>query len=427
MVFECSLDHLTKICAGAGIQNDLFGVVIARVQTEFSVQVAPMVDFIQFILADPYVWMVPLSPPSGRISNPTTPPPKAVLERASVLSNFCARNLYRVKSRNSMPRLVIVSNFLCDARLTNGNDRIPVTLTPSETTILVRSEYYSETIDRKTITDILPLNEPMLAIVANNIQYCFDFSPRGCQHFIDKLTPLSNLRFYPAPTATLVRPWTKKWIKHTITNFDYLCIVNFLSGRVFNSHLKLHPLFPCTDADFKRCINFTIPSLDGLFMNYVSHEISLFAPPEIYFFPQICGSFEKVYVNRKRLERCENLEVWLTLVFGSHRDNFSHRKIFDEPHPRRGHLQPSEIVFLQANIRPDVDDQMLYCFALERAEPTFVCVYESGDVIFGTITRDSAIPQFEQIGIDGNVGDITSGVISPITIGVAVYRIQFWR
>jgi hypothetical protein len=248
-----------------------------------------------------------------------------------------------VKVHENPRRFLTASDFVPDARLISIAASIPVTLMQGPTTIEIRFETFTNVIERKDITAIFPLNDTTVAILSRNVQYLLDFSPRGCHVFFEGLQS-------PPESGFALGSWTERWIKSEITNFEYLCVVNFASGRAFNGDLSMYPIFPALDSDFEKPQNFTMPPLDGSFERYESADGSLLAPPELYFFPQICGSFEIIYQNRKRLEKCEKLDIFLTKVFGTHRDTFLHRQVFLTKHPARERFIPRMLNPLQLDI-----------------------------------------------------------------------------
>jgi hypothetical protein len=405
------------------LRNDLLGEVLARAQSEFQVQISTIVEFMKLLFVE--LPVPSFEPPAllGRISEPPQSTP-AVLRRASFLSGFCARNLERVKPSAVFPKLLSAGTFSKDANLTCTSSRVPVAISDTPSAIILRSEDSTIQIKRSKVTDLYPLNESTLAIIADRVQYLLDFSPLSCHHFLDSLVPLPGLRISPGDNLELLQTWTEMWVRYEVTSFEYLCIVNFLSGRAFNGDLSMHPIFPSTGVDFRKCNNCTLPPLDGHFKTYESPESSLLAPPEMYFFPQMCGSFEKVYANRKALEDCDHLEKWLTKVFGTKHSNFLHKRLFQDGHPARADFRPPPGVVWQVNIAPELDQRLAHCFGLESGgnAAELVCVSAAGLVTFGRLSYASDHPTFEQTGMTKEIGDVQSAHIASLPTGIAIYR-----
>jgi hypothetical protein len=158
-------------------RNELFDAVIARAQSDFRSHIAAVAGFLKLLFND--VAIPPLAPRAiaGRVSGAPGPPPTVALRRASFLSGFCARTLERVKCHPEVRRLLDVARFSLDARLTSTAARVPVALSRSASDLVIRSEVSAEVVKGESITDVLVLNENMLAIVSENVQYLLDFSP----------------------------------------------------------------------------------------------------------------------------------------------------------------------------------------------------------------------------------------------------------
>jgi hypothetical protein len=135
----------------------------------------------------------------------------------------------------------------------------------------------------------------------------------------------------------------------------------------------------------------------------------------------MCGSFEVVYQNRKRLEDCKNLHVWLTRVFGTTSDTFVHRRVFDEPHPPRNAVAAPEIGSWQVNIGLEVKERLVHCYPIEPGGSLLACVYDNGNVVFGKLSLSSEENLFEPVGEPRQIKDLRSATVSPVLNGLAVY------
>jgi hypothetical protein len=401
-------------------RNDLFDEVIALARERAAAALSPIFEYLERFPNELFVSPTPLPPPPECVSSCVRLPPM-IFRRANWLCGFCTRTLERVRPRAGVRRLWTVPSFVPDARLVSATDSIPVSFGPNEWPLSIISESATTVVDREEITDVLMINETICGLICRNMQYLLDFSPRSCKTFLERFAFVPGLRFFPGPEESLVCPWTEKWVERAITSFEYLCVVNLLSGRAFNGDLSLYPIFPAADVDFARCHVFSMPQLDGFFNGYEGAEGSMLAPAEIYFFPQILHSFQRVYENRKHLERCENLEVWLTRVFGTPGDIFLHRRVFHDAHPPRKPLELPESGFWQINIEAGPDERLLHCFALDTREMVFGCVYHGGSVTFGKISFGSDQQQFDIIARHEKLEGIQAAQVSKLGMGLAVY------
>jgi hypothetical protein len=189
----------------------------------------------------------------------------------------------------------------------------------------------------------------------------------------------------------MVERWTEKWVAREITNFEYCCILNLLSGRVFNREVTLYPIFPSLSVNFQECDDYTIPLGGG---EKAEESQSLFSLPEIYYLPQTCQSFDVVYNNRLRLENIENFDVWVSKAFGSPHSNFLHMQLFHKPHPKRLKLEPPQSVLAQTFMSDSRQQKIVFFWAMKSV---CGCVYEDGTVTFGRIAIDENSAKYEQL------------------------------
>jgi hypothetical protein len=109
-------------------------------------------------------------------------------------------------------------------------------------------------------------------------------------------------------------------------------------------------------------------------------------PPELYFSPELCGSFETVYENRKRLENLSNLDVWLTKAFGD--DHPIYRCLFPTAHPQRPPFSPFDCQIHQRDVsdKEEVDRILLFSqIGSKSGRSLFACAKASGKMEFLSI------------------------------------------
>jgi hypothetical protein len=246
--------------------------------------------------------------------------------------------------------------------------------------LLIISEEPTINVNRSDITVLLPLNESMIVVIAQAVQYLLDFSPNSCLSFAESIGSILNFR-------TWLESWTEKWVSHQITSFEYLCVVNLASGRVFNGELSQYPIFPSMEVDFAKCENFSFAPLSRSVDDTEPIEPGMIAAPELYFAPEFTRSFDEVYQNRAKLEACKNLDVWISKVFGTDRDNFLHRRVFPVQHPARLSFSELSPGIWNVNICVEPKQKMRFCHLTACSENayTFVCAYTNGKVVFERI------------------------------------------
>jgi hypothetical protein len=305
-------------------------------------------------------------------------------------------------------RLLDISRFTGDAFLVSLSARVPVRLDVTDTHLLITSEDSSDAIPLSAITRVLTLSVAAAAVLTGRIQRVLDFAPTSCHPFVASLQ---------RPPCDLLGEWRERWLARDATTFDYLCVVNLVSGRPFNGDLSSHPLFPALDADWAELNDFSLPALDGRFASY-DEAHSLFAPPELYFLPQFVKDFDIVYANRCALEAREDVHVWLTRVFGTPRDNALSRPVFADPHPPRAPLAHAEQGAWQADISMESERPLARCFAVAPGGALLACVYADGVLAFGGISPGDADPRFEPRGAVWAV----AGRAQQSPWGVLVYR-----
>jgi hypothetical protein len=126
-----------------------------------------------------------------------------------------------------------------------------------------------------------------------------------------------------------------QWAGGTISTFSYLMSLNVASGRTFDS-VSMYPVLP-NIFSHSQSQGSPPPSLIQsdvmLFEEFESYDL----PSDFFFQPEaVEGGLDRVYRNRKLLERAQNLHRWIDAVFGGL-----------SPHPPRSRLAetiPTEVV-----------------------------------------------------------------------------------
>jgi hypothetical protein len=224
-------------------------------------------------------------------------------------------------------------------------------------------------------------------VVCSRLQYIIEFSPKPSRTLPSALeAKLVNEQW--------LQKWTEKWLNWEITSFRYLCIMNWASGRVFLGDVNYYPIFPNFAVNLRVCRGFSTPPIDARLQGVIPHSKSLISLPEIYFFPHVCKSFEMMYNNRRILEEFQNLNVWITYIFGSSRREFAHRRLFKEPHPRKPDFV-SGIGQARIGVLP-VDSSISHFLRMKRNAAGFVLA--SGIVTFCRLSGEGDKVMWEQIG-----------------------------
>jgi hypothetical protein len=411
------------------MRNHLFNDVIQRVQSDYTTRTSKILRLVNEMFADPRSIIPESRGITGRVNTKFGPVSAPKLHRSGFLTSFCTRTLHRVKSCPPQSRLLCQpGEFGCDAYLTSLQSRIPVKLERTDQSLVIISEESKIHINRSDITVLLPLNESMIVFIAQEVQYLLDFSPNSCLSFAECIGSILNFK-------TWLDGWTEKWVNNQITSFEYLCIVNLASGRVFNGELSQYPIFPSMEVNFSKCENFSFAPLSKTFQNE-SIEPGMIAAPELYFAPEFTRSFDKVYENRAKLEACKNLDVWLSKVFGTDRDNFLHRRVFMTPHLPRMPFPESTPGIWKINICVELKQKILFCHLTACLENTynFLCVYTNGKIVFEQIFFEDGEAQFMStktgsgvssghfFGVGEGIIHYDSHLISFITANVTVKR-----
>jgi hypothetical protein len=205
--------------------------------------------------------------------------------------------------------------------------------------------------------------------------------------------PLKQLRLF-VPDRTAARAFAlvfaNRWATWEISSFKYLSKLNLLAGRTY-ADSKFYPAFPSLAVDFDTCDEVGKVDPNGLKKIAVDHpDGQLTALPELYFYPEICGSFDAIYQNRKKLEGLANLDVWIVKVFGN--PKVAKMMLFDGPHPTREPFIPPACDVQQLNLLKADEEKILVCLPLKLAHGSvgFAGFFESGSLRFIELSFDTA-------------------------------------
>jgi hypothetical protein len=157
--------------------------------------------------------------------------------------------------------------------------------------------------------------------------------------------------------------------------------------------------------------------------------------PEIYFLPQTCENFEMMYNNRRVLEQCDNLDVWISKVFGTARSNFSHKVLFKTPHPKRQQLPQTTVAFMTGTVRMDSDQRIIYCWPMVGNR--FGWILPNGTLTFSQISAENGHVRCEssfsrKIDTSAKFFGLATGLaiysdcLTIVTAGGAVKTEPFW-
>jgi hypothetical protein len=172
------------------------------------------------------------------------------------------------------------------------------------------------------------------------------------------LFPSARLQRCAAPAFFEAAEGTGYWLKRTISNFEYLLILNLYSGRSF-SDLQHYPVMPWVLDDrassvldpkdvetfLARVVPF--PSAPIGFLNGLPSAITpeFFVTPECFDGAVLPGwahsALDFVYGHRRALESeavSQRLHLWIDGVWGAS----AGQRLFSRPHPARGEYQRKE-------------------------------------------------------------------------------------
>jgi hypothetical protein len=204
--------------------------------------------------------------------------------------------------------------------------------------------------------------------------------------------------------------WTRDWVSHTISNFDYLMVLNRASGRSFRDP-KRYPIMPAVLFHFDnyqsrigtfRRIRFVMPQLAIRSLNdsFVGSDLVL---PEMYVDPRAipkdadlpvwaANRFEFVYKARTLLESHRMnliLHEWIDRVFGSKcNPQVFTTRLFLRDHPVRGTVVDRfSIEDYELNL--DVSVELATLFGVKRSSAMLAVISKDGHFHLISLRWDS--------------------------------------
>jgi hypothetical protein len=334
----------------------------------------------------------PVGPPApvpltGRVRGEFNVAKEIRLRREAFLTQFCPFTILRSKTQNSPARLIVGGRpFFPDAELVTFASRTPLRVAAEDKKIVLRTSGRAIQLLFSQIQDMLCLDDRAVQIHRENLPFLIEFPPGKLMLFLRQLATARFLRIHwlllsNDPMTGIVEALTERWQSRDITSFKFLSLLNLLSGRTFRD-VKRYPVFPWIVPDFDSCCDESLPPVEGTYIfdsepaPAIDFSARLFVLPEWYFFSEICGSPVTISANRRRLENCENLEVWINRVFGQ--DNFPHRRLFDERIGGRRPFAPRSCELRDISL--NVGSNIIFCclFKSSHSNADFAIVCENG-------------------------------------------------
>lgn len=336
----------------------------------------------------------------GRASGKLNVKRQVQKKRSNQLSKLCPRNIVREKSQSPVTRLLATSSRHRPnaQRISFTRDPIDVYLTINEQKreihILNCATRASQRVQLSGIKKVIYVEDGTTLIVTEKGQpFLFGgiSNPTSVSEKIRTMSP--RIRIFGTSMTDMTNyffPHMSRWCNREITSFRYLCILNELAGRTYESRSR-YPVFPSLDCDFLSCSDVSLPTIDSSLFSGEKCEHAqtgdrLLVLPELYYYSEACDSIDEVYANRKRLEECPNLEQWVQRVFGGLLCNLINPDTFPEHSPRRPPASVPSILSL-VNIIDDPSQSLLFCSSIraENGLPAFASVDATGKVTFSAL------------------------------------------
>jgi hypothetical protein len=338
---------------------------------------------------------------TGRVRGEFNSAKEVRLRREAFLTQFCPFTISRYKIQNSPARLIVSGrSFVPDAELVTYASRTPVQITVEDNKIMLRTTAQPRHVLFSEIQDMLCLDDTAVQIHLENVPVLIEFPPGRLMPF---LRQFGGIRFCRIrwlllsndPMMGIVEALTERWQSRDITSFKFLSILNLLSGRTFRD-VKRYPVFPWIVPDFNSCCDESMPPMEGTYVfdseaaPATDFSGRLFVLPEWYFFSEICGSAATIWANRRQLENCEKLEVWINRVFLHH--DFAHRRLFDERIGGRRPFAPRSCELRDLSL--NVSCNIIFCCPFKSSHLTadFAIVCENGGYFNVRIHVDGNVP-----------------------------------
>ncbi|OHS97071.1 hypothetical protein TRFO_09605 [Tritrichomonas foetus] len=313
------------------------------------------------------------------------------------------------------------------------NKNIPISINLNTDGIIIDSKL----IPFSSIKRIMYVNDTSILLISRSKTYLINFGKKH-DFFFDSLknvlnsSPGPNPQFFIASTkeAIINTFWDlhNLWKQNSVSTFDYLNILNLLSGRTYLCSSK-YPLFPSIELlKGEKVDESTLPPLDKTLFDGCenagnqqakTNEKIAYSAPEIYFlFESFTHSNEnplKVYENRKLLESSSKVvEKFIIKNFSSIVDETIARQ---EPVHRI--VNPQE---LKIKINEKSKPFFVSTMRLQRAQNAFCIAYQNGKVCFVNVTFDDAgNAKCDEIGHRSQIPDIQNYQISKFDKGLIAY------
>jgi hypothetical protein len=357
------------------VLNYEYGNCIRKIQTNLKIP-EPSQSFPQF------------TPITGRLLGQFGDLPAPRLTRESFLTSGCLFTLTRQKVLLNQPRILADVEAVADVSVVTFDFRIPMSIAIDGMGLHLQSQHVTTTFNCSDITEFVRLNERTLHLVVQRQVLALTFQPERLSTF---LAECHAVRFTRARLICLentvmpssVEAAVKDWCTRRITSFKFLVRLNVLGGRTF-ADPSIYPVFPPPGGK-SNWTDESEPSLDGTFIgrgirpiNKIDFRNRMFALPEWYFFPEICGSVQEVYKNRKELEQRNDIGDWIWTVFGQSHSRAGYRHLFFTPIGIRARFTPLKCIV--AELKSVLDSEIIFCIVVNSLTDhvDFVCVSKSG-------------------------------------------------
>jgi hypothetical protein len=314
----------------------------------------------------------------GRISGKFEVQTRVEMVRANSFCRFWPMNLVRRRRQNMPERLLSPAPpFNGALKLVFPSQTLSAQLAFSSTGLQFRTEVFVRDVPFHDITVWLQMSEHTLQLVSIGFACLIDHSPVPSQ------TVFSSLEGVALPDCKIcaksldrighfVDRYRQKWLNWDVTTFEYLTMLNLLSGRSFSD--------PAARFCFPPPSGSSPESADG------GHWNDAFAADaNQYFSPENADekSFGVVYANRKDLESLPGIELWISQAFGRKCANY--RSLIDQPHLLRPPFRPAECQVQQFDVDlAAVEDKITFCHFLssKNGATVFATVRKSGKIEF---------------------------------------------
>jgi hypothetical protein len=332
----------------------------------------------------------------GRLTEVSYEPQETKLSRHQSIVGMCPFLVFRNKSQQHPPRLFTNGRFFPgqqfegNARWITFSKTCTVQILLKSTLIVIQTKFERYSFKFRKLKKMICMNDTKVNLLFRHFIMALEFSPGELQRF---LSEIESLKVHPSRPLVLTNPKmdqrtitaiSRNWCKGAMTSFKFVVLLNWLSGRTF-ANPSSYPVFPPPVKVFGTLTDTSMPSLKGTYIEEsgpspeIDFSTKLFVLPEWYFFAEVCGSLQKVYENRKLLERRKDLHVWIWEVFGG--SQFRHQQLFWQPIHRRKRFRPNNCKV--TGLEYSVDSEIVFCTAVKsnHDETSFVCITANGTLL----------------------------------------------